>query len=1124
MLTCPKCSQASPASYRFCGGCGAPLPAGSVAGRQERKVITVVFIDLVGFTARSERLDPEDVREVLDPYYRLVKAELERHGGTVEKFIGDAVMAVFGAPQAHEDDPERAVRAALAIRDLTIENESDLQLRIGINTGEALVSVDAQPSQGEAIVAGDVVNTAARLEAAAPEDSILVGDATQRATAHAIDYAAPRPVRAKGKAQPLRAWPVLSARSQLGVDLVRYPRTPFVGRDRDLQLLSMSLARVREEQSPQLVTIIGAPGMGKSRLVYELSEVVDRQPDLITWRQGRSPPYGSGVTFWALSEMVKAQAGILETDSAYEAARKLDHTVTSLVADEADTPWIGRHLHPLAGLTDVASSGHAGQEEAFSAWLRFLEALAAQRPAVLVFEDLHWADDALLDFVEYLVDWASHVPLLVLGTARPELLDRRPGWGGGKPNASTMSLAPLGDGDIAALVGELLGDPDRPAPTKSFLDNAGGNPLYAEQFARMMLERDDTGGLPESVQGVIAARLDALPASSKALLQDAAVVGKVFWSGALGTISGAGADSLRDGLHALERGDFVQRARRSSVAGQNEFTFRHVLVRDVAYGQIPRLERADKHRRAAEWLAGLSPDRLEDRSELLAHHYRTALDLSRSAGQPTDELHRAARDAFAAAGARAWALDNYTASARFYQDALGLASDDDPAQPQLRFAAARARYWAEGVGLEEMSEAVDALRRQDEREAAAEAASWMSWALLFGGQRDAAYRYADMALELTEPIPESAVRATALARRSTMHMLADEDEAAMVMASTAIQLAERLGRDDLRARLLINIGMSRFMTGDSGGLEQLERATAVARAANAHEELEAAYKCRSFALDRLGRLADAEALLPERRRNAERHLGRHELRWVEHDEVVSALNLGRWSEVVERVDRLIAAAEQGSQHYLEASLSATRAFVRLARGEPAGAEMDARRAVELARPVKDPQAQTWPLLVLAMVTHAAGRRADTNRHVTQLLDYWESNTTDEISLACLMTELGRAAELADLLAQTPRQTAWIEAATAIVNGEPEAAADDLARIGAVSSEAVVRLHAARRFVQQDQGAAARVQLERCLELCRRMGASGWAARAEELLASTALTTARSAAERATPAARTGSRR
>jgi class 3 adenylate cyclase len=1112
----------SPAHYRFCGGCGATLPTGAAPARRERKTITVVFIDLVGFTSRSERLDPEDVRKLLDPYFRHVRAEIERHGGTVEKFIGDAVMAVFGAPQVHEDDPERAVRAALAVRDWT-RDQSDLQIRIGINTGEALVSIDARPLQGESMAAGDVVNTAARLEAAAEEGTILVGEATQRATAHAIEYGPARAVHAKGKARPLRAWPAREARSKYGVDLIRDARTPLVGRERDVQLLTMSLTRVREEHSPQLVTLIGEPGMGKSRLVYELWRVAERDPSLISWRQGRSLPYGSGVTFWALSEMVKAQAGILETDSADEAARKLDEAVTSLVADEADRPWIARHLQPLTGITEP-SGDHGSQDEAFSAWVRFLEALAAQRPAVLVFEDLHWADDPLLDFVEYLVDWASHVPLLVIGTARPELLGRRPGWGGGKPNSTTLTLSPLADAEVAKLVGQLLGAGNRPVPAASILEKAGGNPLYAEQFALMLLDHDDAREVPESVQGIIAARLDALPGPSKALLQDAAVAGKVFWSGGLSAISGAGPDVVRDGLHSLERADFVQRARRSSVAGENEFAFRHVLVRDVAYGQIPRLDRAEKHRRAAEWIAGLSPDRLEDRSELLAHHYRTALDLTRAAGQPTDALHAAARDAFAAAGARAWALDNYAVSAQFYRDAVRVAAADDPTLPHLEFAAARARYWAEGEGIDEMSEAVDALQRGGAREAAAEAASWISWALLYTGRRDDAYRYADLALELTESAPDSAVRATALARRSTMHLLADEDETAMAMAGSAIQLAERLGRDDLRARLLINIGMSRFMTGDDDGLEQLGRAIEVAQAANAHEELEAAYKCQSFALDRLGRLTEVEALLPRRRRNAERYLGRHELRWVEHDELVSALSLGRWSEVAERIDSLVAGAGHGSQHYLEASLSATRAFLRLGRGELAGAETDARRAVELAKPVKDPQAQTWPLLVHALVAHTAGRRADANALVTELLDFWGANTTDEVVLACLMTDLGRAAELADLLAALPRQTAWTRAATVIVNGEPEAAADDLEKIGATSAEALVRLHAGERFVRQDQHAAARGQLERCLQISRRMGASGWTARAEELLASVAVTDAESSTGQSTTATHTGSRR
>jgi len=578
MLTCLSCGQQNPDGFRFCGACAASLVAEPPAQREERKVVTVLFCDLVGSTAQAERMDPEDVRALLSRYHELVRAELERFGGTVEKFIGDAVMALFGAPVAHEDDPERAVRAASAIRD-SIAEESDLHVRIAVNTGEALVSLGARPSEGEGMASGDVVNTTARLQSAAPVDGILVGEQTYRATERVIEYRASEPVIAKGKAEPLPVWEVVQARSRFGVDLARPSGAPLVGRDREVELLVAALARACDERTPQLVTLVGVPGIGKSRLLAELFAAIDRGDQLVTWRQGRSLPYGEGVSYWALGEMVKAQAGILETDAPDEAGGKLEEAVRRLVLDSAEARWVESNLRPLAGLAAEDVTGDR-RGEAFAAWRRFFEALAEQRPLVLVFEDLHWADDGLLDFVDHVIDWLSDVPVLVVASARPELLARRPAWGGGKANAATVSLSPLSDQETARLVHALLEQSVLPAEVQSaLLERAGGNPLYAEEFARMVAER---GGedmeLPDSVQGIIAARLDGLDPTDKGLLQDASVVGKVFWSGALAAI-GSGQDrfAVEERLHALERRELVRRERRSSVAGESEYAFRHVL-------------------------------------------------------------------------------------------------------------------------------------------------------------------------------------------------------------------------------------------------------------------------------------------------------------------------------------------------------------------------------------------------------------------------------------------------------------------------------------------------------------------------------------------------------------------
>src|SRR6266545_4866987 len=638
---------------------------------RERKVVTVLFADLVSFTSRAEQLDPEDVEEMLAPYHERLRYELERWGGTVEKFIGDAVMALFGAPVTREDDPERAVRAALAIRDWIVE-EGKLEVRIAVNTGEALVKLGARPEAGEGMAAGDVVNTAARLQSAAPVNGIIVGETTYRATAETIDYAERPPVEAKGKEEPIPVWEVVQARARFGVDLAGEARTPLVGRDREVEQLVSALERVREQRASELLTLVGVPGIGKSRLVGELFQSIERGRVLTYWRQGRSLPYGQGVSYWALAEMVKAQAGVLETDSDAEVEAKLASTVERLVDEDED--WVVAQLRPLVGQGDAAGT----QEESFAAWRRFFEAMAEQRPLVLVFEDIQWADDGLLDFIEQLADWVRDVPMLIVCTARPELLERRSAWGGGKPNAATVTLAPLSDEQTGKLMSALGADAQ-----SGLVERCGGNPLYAEQFVRMLGERgEEDRALPESVQGIIAARLDALASEEKALLQDAAVVGKVFWLGALG--------ATERQLHVLRQKEFVQRARRSSVEGETEYAFKHVLVRDVAYGQIPRAERAQKHLRAAGWIESLG--RPEDHAEMVAHHYVNALELARVAGTEDGQLIVRARAALRDAGDKAMTLNALVQAEAYFRQALDLSSADDSERPALLLRCGRALY------------------------------------------------------------------------------------------------------------------------------------------------------------------------------------------------------------------------------------------------------------------------------------------------------------------------------------------------------------------------------------------------------------------------------------------------
>jgi len=685
MASCPSCGKELPGEFPFCPFCAVPLTdQSSVSVPEERKVVSVLFCDLVGFTAASDVADPEDARARIRVYHARLRQELERFGGTVEKFVGDAVMAVFGAPVAHEDDAERAVRAGLRLLEAIDELNADdptlaLQVRVGINTGEAVVALEARPELGEGLVTGDVVNTASRLQGAAPVNAVAVSEQTFRATERVFDWERLEPVMVKGKAEPLAIWRPLRALARLGSDVTRTITTPLVGRELERSLLVGTFDRAAQQNSCQLVTVVGEPGVGKSRLCAELLTHVDSQPGLTRWRQGRCLPYGDGISFWALGEIVKSECGILESDTPAQAAAKLEQTIPE---EDPERAWLLARLAPLVGAPAEPSS----QEESFAAWRRFCESLAAERATVLVFEDLHWADPALLAFLEHLVDWAEGVPLLLLCTARPELYERQATFGVDARNAQRINLTPLTDTETAQLVSALLERAVLPAETQQqLLEQAGGNPLYAEEFVRLLSDRGigEEAEVPESVQALIAARLDTLSPERKALLQDASVLGKVFWAGALAAMGDLEPAEVEQALHELARKELVRPARASSMEGEREYAFWHVLVRDVCYGQIPRLARAGRHEAAAAWLEEQAGERVEDLADVLAYHYESALELTQAAGgDKTEQLKAQTVRYLAMAGARTLTLDVDRAEAQLSR-ALELAPDDDPMRAAL---------------------------------------------------------------------------------------------------------------------------------------------------------------------------------------------------------------------------------------------------------------------------------------------------------------------------------------------------------------------------------------------------------------------------------------------------------
>jgi tetratricopeptide (TPR) repeat protein len=955
------------------------------------------------------------------------------------------------------------------------------------------------------MVAGDVVTTAARLQSAAPVNGVLVDETTHRATRQRIDYREAEPVQAKGKAEPVPVWEAREARSRFGVD-VEQTGAAFVGRRRELDFLTDALARAREERSPQLVTLVGVPGIGKSRLVYELSRAADAEEELIFWRQGRSLPYGEGVAYWALAEMAKAQAGILDSDSPVDAQRKLAEAVEGLHVESPELV-----LESLRALIGLGAEGETGGDRAerFAAWRQFFEGLADERPTVIVFEDLHWADDDLLDFVDHLVDWSSGVPLLVVCTARPELLERRRGWGGGKPNALTLSISPLSDEETARLLGSLLERSVLPAEVQaSLLARAGGNPLYAEQFARLLAESgvQEDLRLPETVQGIISARVDALPAGEKQLLQDAAVLGKVFWLGAACAVGGHERGEGEERLHALERKEFVRRERRSSVGGEEEYAFRHVLVRDVAYGQIPRSARAERHEHAAAWIEALG--RPEDHAEMLAHHYLEALDLRRAVGAEvpaplTARAASAARDA----GERALSLGALPAAARLFEAALELSERGDEQRPELLLAYARSRV--DDVALDDavLLEATEGLLRAGKVESAAEAQARLGGIWLNRGEHDRGLECLERARELVAERGASPAKAFVLQELGRTLMMAEEFARAIELASESLRLADTLNLGAVRARNLNTLGVARVATGDPGGTADLERAMEIAAAAHSHEEISAAANL-TWMYVLLGDMRRAGEL-HEQSRVLARRLGVWGfIRWVEAEHTFHCFWEGRWDDAVAAVDDYFREIEGTAGHYMEGPCLAIRSAVLLARGRAKEALSEGRLATERARPVRDPQTINPTLAYQAQAALAVGERAAAGSLADELVEAWKTTgirQPSELAVApWVFRGLGRSAELLIALDQHAiGDTPWHDAARLIATGELAGAADVFAGIGTVPDEAYARLRAAEAFVEAGDRAGADRQLNVALPVFAQLRATAWTTEGQALLAASA---------------------
>ena len=800
-------------------------PSTTVGASGERKTVTVLTAELEG----ASSLDPEDLDALASRHGDLLRAQVERFGGTFGSAQGLSFTAWFGAPRAHEDDPERAVRAGLAVLDAGAERpttghtDPDGGLKLGVATGPALVT--------SAGVSGAVTAEARRLATIAEVGSTLVDAATYSATRHVVDCEA-----VDG------AWRVAGLRGYAGGELPGRS-IPMIGREDELVQIERCYLRACRDSSVQLVTIVGDPGLGKSRLVQAFSDWVDRREQLVIWRQGRTPPYGDTVAYAALAQIVKAHAGVLDSDAAHAAQAKLTSVVHAVVVDtdQADQEaWLVARLAPLVGLPAV----DAPREELFTAWTRFIEAIAARSPLVLVVEDLHWADPSMLDFLAHLLDTVTGVALVLIATTRPELFESTPDWGAGLGNHTMLRLSPLTPGQTAELVETLLGGAELPDDVRtSLVAKSAGHPLYTREFVTMAAASPGepasastlAGRLPDTVQAVIAARLDLLSGPTKRVLQAAAVVGHTFWSGPVAVLTGVSQDEVDLALADLVRREYVRRVRTSRVAGQAEFVFAHALIADVAQAQLPRSERARLHEAVGQWHAGLiaQPD-LSGESSVVAHHLAAAHEWARKAGEDD------ARVSGLAASASTWhvhaaAHDRHSdvaAALTHASLALDLTPGDRPARAErlLLVGELLAVAGRSDEAETNLSQAAEVAEVSGDPVLAAHARLSLAAVLNDVGRLAEARELRDGAVAVLERHPPGVELADGYLLVAEQHIMNAEDKQAIPLIDRALDIIETLPEPRERhfVRAYRGRGAARVWSGDAQGFEDLDRARSLA--------------------------------------------------------------------------------------------------------------------------------------------------------------------------------------------------------------------------------------------------------------------------------------------------------
>ncbi len=1064
---CPSCGAESPPGAKFCVQCGTSLSASGAAPRgarpaappaqpsgapggqgrglfggqipgggagwgpagslpEERRNATVLFADLSGYTAVAERLDPEAVKSFVDRALRRLGQEVVRYGGTVDKYIGDNVMAVFGAPVSHEDDPERAVRAGLAMQAAMDEINTDIEaatgvrfsLRVGINSGEVLAG---QVGDGYTVI-GDVVNVASRLQSAARPGSVTVGETTHRLTRGPIEYEELKPLSLKGKAEPVPAWEAV--RLLVSGTAARGSRSaaPLIGREDESSLLLSLFDRVVREGRPHLVTVIGQAGVGKTRLLREFATRLAEREQMAAFRVGHCPAYGARLAYWALGEIIRGQFEIVDTDDSQLAWAKLLHGIeavsTKLETDEPPERLAATIARPLGieppadlaiatGLHD-AEDPQQMRDRLFSAVRSLVEAASKRWPVVIAIEDIHWADEGMLDLIDYMARWIRG-PALIVCLARDELLERRPGWGGGRRNYTTIALEPLSQGETRELVTALLPGGNGSSANghgdliPQVAERSAGNPLFVEEMVNRIREEGskDVQTLPESVHAVLAARLDSLSAPERRVLQHASVVGQTFWDGSLVGLEDEEGIDLSDALNELEEKDLVVSSPGSRLAGEHEYVFKHVLIRDVAYSTLPKVVRARRHAQVAAFIEERAAERSEGVVAMVADHYGRAAALGADADVGSAELqaiNAKALGALESAGDAAASLYSNQEAIGHYETALSLGRelDSSGSDPSTRAGIAEKlgdvalRLGRVDQATEVWGECLDYHRRQEDLARVGDLHRKIGAGLWHKGDREGSIEHYQKGIDLLKDGPACLELVRLYEEAASLYMHTGDNMLAIYASEKALRLAERLGEAGAASRAHGIFGRVFGRIGDSERARQnLERSVELARDSDPGEAVralltlgyhlevsEADYEGAGAAYREALELAEQTGDLPSK---VELHAALAQL----------AAHGGNWEVVALEADASGSLAEREGLTGKMCFPYMMQGMLRWREGNFDEAAKGLRRAAELAEQVGRSEVAFQSLYWLAASLRQRGDHADADTELARALDLCE---------------------------------------------------------------------------------------------------------------------------------------